>query len=256
MIEDYINGQKIKQLCDFNFKEPNFKQYEKEYVVYADSEKYVDALSFIYNNSPNRFILVTHNGDTEIRPTGLPHNLIHWFAQNLDFKHDKISPIPIGLENPQWHPHKMDILFNAKDKPRTNEAFCQFNPGTKPDERVSLLKRVISTEIPAHIYSCVNGQHFNSYVNNLKQYKYCFCPRGNGIDTHRIWESLYMGCIPVVKRHTTHEFEDSDLPILFVDDWSDFNYQTPQGNFDSEILTMKYWNNKICSYFTQSESAQ
>jgi len=61
-----------------------------------------------------------------------------------------------------------------------------------------------------------------------------------------------MGCIPVVKTHTTHLFENSDLPILFVNDWNDFNYEkadeivtVSEEGFNSELLTMTYWKNKI-----------
>ena len=24
-------------------------------------------------------------------------------------------------------------------------------------------------------------------------------PRGNGLDTHRLWEALYLGCVPIVQ---------------------------------------------------------
>ena len=49
---------------------------------------------------------------------------------------------------------------------------------------------------------------------------FCISPPGNGIDCHRIWECLYLKCIPIVKYH--HAFEQfKDLPILFIDDWNE-----------------------------------
>lgn len=254
MTEDYISGEKFKQLCDFDFKSPDFNfinnllsdDKKGKYVVYSDSENYVDALSFIHNNSPKKFVLVTHNGDTEIKPTGLPHNLVHWFAQNLNFKNPKVSPVPIGLENHHWHPTKIpEMLCMPESQKRINKSFCQYNPGTYPKERKTLVSDLWASNIEVDWYPSINGQNFSQYLFNLKIYKYCFCPRGNGIDTHRIWEALYMGCVPIVKNHITHQFEDCDLPILFIDDWTEFNYQEPNGNFDSEILTMTYWKNKI-----------
>lgn len=252
MIQDYINGQKFKQICDFHFKSPLIKPYQKEYIVYSDSEDYVDALSFISNNAPNRFVLVTHNGDTEIKATGLPRNLIHWYAQNLNFKHDKVSPIPIGLENPQWHPQKMPMMMSMpKSEDRCGYGFCQYNPNTYPKERLNLVEKLISNGVKVEWFPSINGQYFSRYLFNLKVYKYCFCPRGNGIDTHRIWEAMYMGCIPVVKRHITHDFENSDLPIIFLDEWQDFNYQDTHGNFNSKLLKMQYWKDRICSHLTE-----
>ena len=59
------------------------------------------------------------------------------------------------------------------------------------------------------------------------------CPRGCGIDTYRMWECLYLGCIPIVVKY--EGFEDfSDLPILFIDKWEDYL------NIGSKYLEEKY----------------
>jgi hypothetical protein len=251
MIEDYISGEKFKRFCDFDLKDPLILVMDK-YIMYADLDRYVDALSFIHNNSPKKFVLVTHNGDTTVNPTGLPHNLVHWYTQNLNFKHPKVSPLPIGLENTHWHPTKIPMMRDMPEsQKRANKGFCQFNPGTYPKERKHLVENLRNNGIEVDSFSCINGQNFYQYLFNLKIYKYCFCPRGNGIDTHRIWESIYMGCIPVVQKHIAHTFEGCDLPILFIDDWTDFDHQNIQGNFNSELLTMNYWRNKICSHYTK-----
>jgi hypothetical protein len=39
-------------------------------------------------------------------------------------------------------------------------------------------------------------------ASSSRRYKYVICPRGNGIDTHRVWEALYLGVVPVV-HHTS-----------------------------------------------------
>ena len=44
--------------------------------------------------------------------------------------------------------------------------------------------------------------------------------RGNGFDTHRIWETLYSGSIPIVKRHYAFEYLDN-LPVLYIDNYKD-----------------------------------
>jgi hypothetical protein len=40
------------------------------------------------------------------------------------------------------------------------------------------------------------------------------------VDTHRLWETLYMGSIPIVQDDIVHR-DWNDLPILFVKDWTD-----------------------------------
>jgi hypothetical protein len=55
------------------------------------------------------------------------------------------------------------------------------------------------------------------FLESLVRHRFVLCPPGNGVDTHRLWESLLAGAIPVVKRSPAME-PFSDLPILIVDD--------------------------------------
>ena len=58
------------------------------------------------------------------------------------------------------------------------------------------------------------------FLQQIYDHQFVLCPRGNGIDTHRIWEALYLKSIPIVRRcHAMSFFED--LPILFVDHWEE-----------------------------------
>ena len=52
----------------------------------------------------------------------------------------------------------------------------------------------------------------------------CFClsPHGNGLDCHRTWEAIALGCIPVVKTSPLDRLF-SGLPVLIVNSWSDLN---------------------------------
>ena len=51
------------------------------------------------------------------------------------------------------------------------------------------------------------------YIKNLNSFKLILTPWGNGVDTHRIWESLYAGSIPIIKNHITFKTLDG-LPIV------------------------------------------
>jgi hypothetical protein len=53
-------------------------------------------------------------------------------------------------------------------------------------------------------------------------HRFAACPRGNGIDTHRVWEALYLGVVPVVERSPSVEhFAAQGLPMVVVDGWSE-----------------------------------
>jgi hypothetical protein len=78
------------------------------------------------------------------------------------------------------------------------------------------------------------------------------CPEGNGMDTHRTWESLYLGAIPVERRNKNNRFY-TDLPILFVDEWEEVTEEFLRKNFwkiklkewNDKKLEFWYWKNKI-----------
>lgn len=44
-------------------------------------------------------------------------------------------------------------------------------------------------------------------------------PAGNGLDCHRTWEALYLGCIPVVLRK--EYCGDDNWPVMVVDSWNE-----------------------------------
>lgn len=57
----------------------------------------------------------------------------------------------------------------------------------------------------------------NRYAELAQSFDFIFCPRGNGIDTHRLWETLYRGRIPIlIESEHTKRFKNIGLPILLL----------------------------------------
>ena len=83
------------------------------------------------------------------------------------------------------------------------------------------------------------------------------CPTGNGPDSHRLWETLYLGSIPIVKRRDNYIFYEDKLPIVFVDDYNEINKEflvqkyleiknkLENSFYNLEMLNFQYWKNKI-----------
>jgi len=72
------------------------------------------------------------------------------------------------------------------------------------------------------------------------------------MDTHRLWETLYMGSIPIVRTDINNWFYN-DMPILYVNEWDEVTSDLldamypiySHGVWDKNILTFEYWKNKI-----------
>ena len=80
---------------------------------------------------------------------------------------------------------------------------------------------------------------FRDYLLDLKSHKYSLCPQGNGYDTHRFWESLYMKTIPIVKRTVMTEFWENFFPIILIDDWNDIDLEKLKENYED----LNKWDN-------------
>ena len=86
----------------------------------------------------------------------------------------------------------------------------------------------------------------------MTKYSFVLSPHGNGLDCHRTWEALVLGCIPVVKTSSLDKLYD-DLPVLIVNNWYDIdeellkntieNFKDKKFNYDK--LKLDYWINKI-----------
>jgi hypothetical protein len=163
------------------------------------------------------FTLISHNSDHAV---GLPEldllnhpSLVRWWAQNCEVCHTRLSALPIGLANRQWGAEKIDQLVAASrcmDKDRL--LYVNFAP-THPSRAQAL--QAAGQVANATIES---GVDYPRYLAALSRHKFCACPRGNGLDSHRIWEAWYMNCIPIIVRGDwTSAY--SELPLLVLDSW-------------------------------------
>ena len=88
----------------------------------------------------------------------------------------------------------------------------------------------------------------NEYRTNLQKVCICTLSVGKRFDTHRIWETLYSGSIPIVKRHYTFEYLDN-LPVLYIDNYKDlygldleqFITEFDDKKYNYEKLFLNYW---------------
>jgi hypothetical protein len=96
---------------------------------------------------------------------------------------------------------------------------------------------------------------YKEYCENVKAHKFTFCPRGNGPDTHRLWESIYLGSIPIVLDYPEMEPFFEKLPVLKVKDWLtitdeflEMEYERiHQTEYDFSMMRMGFWENMILS---------
>jgi hypothetical protein len=219
---------------------------------------FADSLIEELRNFDKKIIVITHNCDTNMRFSP-PDCVLKWFSQNVNIIHDRVMSIPIGLENDIWFPEidKKRKMIEKLKEPREykNLVYMNHNIATNPTKRqkpYDLLKDKswVTTEMGE------NGMGFDDYLDNIYNHKFIVCPEGNGIDTHRIWECLYMGSIPIVDDNINVNFY-GNLPILATSDWVSLEEnvlsagyaQIQMMEWDYGMLTFKYWKNEIINSY-------
>jgi hypothetical protein len=176
-----------------------------------------------------------------------------WFANNIDMHHPKLVAVPLGLPNEVDFPVYGNTrrLHKVAQTPKSvrNLVYMNFKIETYPRERrhVCNLFKDQSWVTTGTLDLTEDGHQ--KYLEDIHNHKFCLCPRGNGVDTHRMWEAMYLGSIPICKRSTTLEQFSGLLPILFIDDWSDIhpeyleqvyeNFLAREWNIDT--MLMSYW---------------
>ena len=208
---------------------------------------------------PQRNILITGHGDFPITKDVFESARTHipfkkWFGTNVEYDHPDLKPIPLGITNctneSAVHPIYGDTIL----------LYMNFDTNTYPQERVPL-QRTFKEKPWVHVGKAEpTREGRRQFLQDIYNSKFVLCPRGNGVDSHRIWESLYMRSIPIVKRHLTHKGLE-DLPILFIDSWDEitedyleFKYvEMASRKWNFEKLKMGWWKQYILNTTYQSE---
>ena len=164
--------------------------------------------------------------------------------------------IPLGITNDcnDSDLHRIygnkDIMIDVMnmDLSKKNLAYLNFNISNYLIERqmVSDMFRNEKWVFCGDIENTIEGR--KQFLIDIKCSKFVFCPRGNGVDTHRLWETLYMESIPIVIYENTHHLF-TDLPILFIKDWDEINedflnekyLEITNKNWNIEKLKISYW---------------
>lgn len=247
-MSNIITGEKIQQLCDiylgstndFYFNPIVSSQIEKHTDLICLNEKFdnpykifcyshnINLLSSKIHLFKNPFILVTHNSDGEIRETNETNailnceKLIKWYGQNICYEHPKLYFLPIGLANSQWSHGNLSLFYNNEFinnlSIKTKKIYFNFNIKTNPN------KRQICYDLLKDKLEWLNIINPIENLRRLSIYEFCICPEGNGVDSHRLWECLYLKVVPIViKSEFTDILLKLNVPLVVLESWDNLN---------------------------------
>ena len=200
-------------------------------------------------------VLVTHNGDLSMPDvdshmpyesdwpqTGfsryLEHpNLAAWFASNCYWegypagrpRPAKLTCIPIGIENrynfrgADKHPTLSDQFAELQrlhavpwHLSRVNTLLVDVKEHPWKPERAEALKVLRGKPWVTFLADST----YKDWAEAVRSHKFILCPAGHGQDTHRTWQALLLGAVPVVKTSAMDSMYEG-LPVVIVKSWKD-----------------------------------
>ena len=227
------------------------------------------------NFSSKVVIVIIETDDFILTEEMASHPLIkHIYCWNKPLNHPNVSAIPIGLNYDRQHNVLVQWLEQNKETKLHNKLLCvNYSPNTN-SIRGSLIQKAntgwndfcdiiefIPNQNEYWKHSYIEGKIKITVTNPkcyvmMSQYKFVLSPPGAGMDCHRTWEALYIGCIPIVITSKIDELYE-ELPIVVVNDWNEITKEFLERKYDEimknkqdniynmEKLELKYWTDLI-----------
>lgn len=287
---DIITGDRIIQFCDFIITDRNQYNYNTNLMKYNQNvllvndfqnvniqkiNKYIEdkqtkqirLFVFIDNmenfmkyilphlNNKYEYILYSHNGDYPFDNKYIEiindPKIKMVYAQNINVQSSKVKMLPIGLARDMFQHGDINTMYEKmvttyKNK-KTKNIYININESTHP-LRKEVMNNIRKNSSKWEIQP--GNVSFAKYLEDLSQYKFCLCIRGNGIDTHRFWESLYMGVIPVIYEDdesiiTIKELNRMKVPFYTIKRKNELEMSSEYFN---ETLRQKILDDKIAQH--------
>jgi hypothetical protein len=170
--------------------------------------QFIEYILPIFETLDNTFIYYIHNSDDSFEDEHKKlldsSTTYRVYSQNINTSikdnNNKLRLLPIGIANAMFDHGNMIILYKTMcdmyTRKKEKNIFTSITGRVTHDSRVSLIK--VLEENPEYNMSMYKSLEYSEYTREMGKHYFVLCPRGNGIDTHRFWEALYMGAIPVL----------------------------------------------------------
>ena len=282
----FVSSRGLLKSCDHHNKHPISSSIEIDFdilknlksneSIYICTDALINFSKNYLEKITNPFVLVSGDSDIEINERFLEQTEIQailssnymtlWYAQNLNITHEKITALPIGLDyhtmrntsgiwglvkqSPLAQERSLinNLAISKKISDRFFSVYCNWHFAIDRGNRLECLNQIEKS-------ICFFEQNPLPRISSWQRqsdFMFVLSPEGKGIDCHRTWEALALGCIPVIKRNC-HSKIFNGLPVLLIDEWSDLTQNILldtlnkfiSSKFNYENLFLNYWINCI-----------
>lgn len=194
-----------------------------------------------------KYVIYSHNGDypfdSKFKAIVEDPKILRVFAQNLDIISDKVSLLPIGIARDLFPHGNLDELYSVMISTymtkKVNSIYININESTHPLRKEVM--NIIRKKENWNKLVIKEPKKFEEYLYDLSRCRFCLCLRGNGLDTHRFWEALYLGVIPVIVwdaslNNFINHLRKQFIPHILISDPVDFfEKRNPEEYFNQTL---------------------
>ena len=217
LCDRYPMMTKFEQINDCDFVFLNFDLFDY----------FLDTIRTIEKKLP-KFNLVSHNSDKTF--SNDHYNLIKPYIHkiyciNCDIQDNPdIIKIPIGFVDDKYKPHMI-----VRYLPTVKDTLCylNFTIGTNIVERQKCYNALKDKEW----IKCEFKMSLKTFYEKIKKSKYVISPVGAGYDCYRVYESLFLDSIPIIKRNPLSDFYDK-IPVFQINSWEDLTEEYLESNWN------------------------
>ena len=158
--------------------------------------------------------------------------ILVWYTQNYDgtVVHDKLKHYPLGFPivsrflvgNKETTITNMLRLREEYAFKKENKIFSDVHLIVRPGPGIERkeIKKELCGKTCDHLVMLNERINVKNIHELYAKYKFVISTHGIGLDCYRTWEVFMLGGI-VITKHSPLDGMYSDLPVIFVDNWSD-----------------------------------
>lgn len=235
----FLSGDGFATLCEAVFGSPigNKTTLYRARSIFCHGDQLEQFISN-HGESITCHTLLVGNSDRDFYELNIdiPATIKRIFLQNSHMSGGIFETLPIGLENLRYGRHGLPKYFRTENlaKEKIDAILVgPFSP-THPERKELDSWKYLNSERLSFLDHYVETPKLAKYS---RRFKFIACPRGNGTDTHRFWEALYRGSIPVVKRSKwSMSIAKLGYPVMQLTDWSFDEFLSQSNQYSYQLF--------------------
>ncbi len=234
-----------------NYPPFNINNIKENDIIFVKTDLLPQFFRFLYNKISTKIILLTGVAGVDVNIEYKKYldedKIIKWIGCNICFEHPKVVKIPIGFEEPERRRGGpadtgeggdqillQDNYTNRKKIDDKEDKLLITYLGNTHNSRNTIIDYFKNKDF---VYFA-DKMNFDYYMKTINRYKFVLSPRGAGTDTHRFWEILLMGSIPVVEKNCLYDLYNK-FPCIIVEDFKEVTKEL----LDNYKLDIEKYNN-------------